>query len=355
LEADVTSENGRKGLAEIPERYSRQVLFPGIGRKGQARILASKVVLVGCGALGSFQASLLTRAGVGLLRIIDRDFVEESNLQRQILFDEEDARAVLPKAIAAKRKLLAANSLVAVEGIVEDVTASNIERLLAGFDLIVDATDNFDIRFLLNDYAVRTSAPWIYGACVGSYGITFPILPGETACLRCVIEEPPPAGLSPSCDTAGIIGPIAAIIASFQASEALKILCGRKDLVVRRITSFDLWTNQRDAISLPARQPDCPCCGLHDFPYLEGKLGADAAVLCGRNSVQVRRHDDSHFNLENVARKLSALGTFQNNKFLLRATVDKCQLTVFADGRAIISGTDNVALAKSLYARYVGS
>jgi molybdopterin-synthase adenylyltransferase len=341
-------------LTEIPDRYSRQVLFSGIGQEGQARIIASKVVLVGCGALGSVQASLLTRAGVGFLRIIDRDFVEESNLQRQILFDEEDARAVLPKAIAAQIKLRAANSLASIEGVVEDVTASNIERLVGGFDLIVDATDNFDVRFLLNDFAIKTAIPWIYGACVGSYGITFPILPGETACLRCIIENPPAPGFSPSCDTAGIIGPIASIIASFQAAEALKILSGQKHLVNRRISSFDLWSNQRDMVSLPAPQPQCPCCGLHDFSYLDGKLGTNAAVLCGRNSVQIRRNDEANFNLEDIARKLSPECILKNNNFLLRASIGNYELTVFPDGRAIISGTSNLALAKSLYARYIG-
>jgi molybdopterin-synthase adenylyltransferase len=350
----VNSKTVMESSNEIPDRYSRQVLFSGIGQKGQSQIIASKAIIVGCGALGSVQASLLTRAGVGLLRIIDRDFVEESNLQRQILFDEEDARAAMPKAIAAQNKLRTANSLVSVEGIVEDLTASNIERLASGFDLIVDATDNFDVRFLLNDFAIKSATPWIYGACVGSYGITFPILPGETACLRCIIEDPPAPGFSPSCDTAGIIGPIASIIASFQVAEALKILSRQKHLVSRQITSFDLWSNQRDTVNLPAPQPQCPCCGLRDFSYLNGKLGANAAVLCGRNSVQIRRNDESHFNLEDIARKLSPSCVIKNNSFLLRAAIDSYELTVFPDGRAIISGTDNLALAKSLYARYIG-
>jgi len=350
----MDTQQGREILTEIPGRYSRQVLFSGIGSEGQAKIITSKVVLVGCGALGSVQASLLTRAGVGFLRIIDRDFVEESNLQRQILFDEEDARAILPKAIAAQNKLRAANSWVSIEGMVEDLTASNIEKLAGGFDLILDATDNFDVRFLLNDFAVKSGTAWIYGACVGSYGITFPILPGETACLRCIIEDPPAPGFSPSCETAGIIGPIASIIASFQAAEALKILSGQKSLVNRRITSFDLWSNQRDAVNLPAPHPQCPCCGLHDFPYLDGKMGTEAAALCGRNSVQIRRNDGSHFNLEDVARKLPSSCILKISNFLLRASIDNYELTVFPDGRAIISGTDSLAVAKSLYARYIG-
>jgi molybdopterin/thiamine biosynthesis adenylyltransferase len=351
----VSDDEERSPRDEIPARYSRQVLFEGIGRDGQARIMASRVVLVGCGALGTVQASLLVRAGVGTLRIIDRDFVEESNLQRQILFDEEDVRTLLPKAVAAERKLRAVNSLVRVEGMVEDVNASSIGRLLNGFDLIVDATDNFDARFLLNDYSVSCGTPWIYGACVGSYGLTFPVLPGETACLRCVFESAPPAGLSPSCDTAGVIGPTVGVIASLQAAEALKILAGRRDRINRRITTLDLWSNERSTMELPCRVQDCPCCGRHEFPYLEGALGADATTLCGRNSVQIRRRDGTRIDLDELARKLSPLGRLERNRFLLRADIDNYRLTVFGDGRAIVSGTYDLAVAKSLYARYVGA
>jgi len=352
---NVKDKEVRSQHEEIPARYSRQILFDGIGREGQMRIMAARVALVGCGGLGTVQASLLVRAGVGTLRVIDRDFVEESNLQRQILFDEEDVRALLPKAVAAERKLRAVNSLVTVEGLVEDVNASSIGRLLDGFDLIVDATDNFDARFLLNDYSVKTGTPWIYGACVASYGLTFPILPGETACLRCVFESAPPAGLSPSCDTAGVIGPVVGAIASLQAAEALKILAGRRDRVNRRITTLDLWDNGRTPIDLPERDPDCPCCGRHEFPYLEGALGADATTLCGRNSVQIRQRDGARIDLEDLARRLSPLGALERNRFLLRAVIDNYQLTIFADGRAIISGTYDLAVAKSLYARYVGA
>ena len=290
----------------IPSRYSRQTLFNGIGNEGQARIMQSRVALVGCGALGAVQASLLVRAGVGKLRIIDRDFVEESNLQRQILFDEEDVRAVLPKAVAAEKKLRAVNSLVEVEGLVEDVNASSIERLLEGFDLIVDASDNFDVRFLVNDYAVKTGTPWVYGACVGSYGLTFPILPGEGACLRCVFESAPPAGVSPSCDTAGVIGPIVAVIAGIQVAEALKILSGKRDRINRTITTIDLWDNRHDVLNLPPPHPDCPCCGRHEFPYLDGTLGADATTLCGRNSVQIRRREGARIDLEEFSPETGA-------------------------------------------------
>lgn len=341
--------------AEIPARYSRQVLFEGIGREGQGRIMAARVALVGCGALGTVQASLLARAGVGTLRIIDRDFVEETNLQRQILFDEEDVRALLPKAVAAEKKLRPVNSLVKVEGVVEDLNASTIGRLLNGFELIVDATDNFDARFLINDYAVKTGTPWIYGACVGSYGLTFPMLPGETACLRCVFESAPPPGLSPSCDTAGVIGPVVGVIASLQVAEALKILTGRRDRVSRRMTVIDLWDNRHDAIDLPPRDPACPCCGRREFAYLDGSLGADTTTLCGRNSVQIRRRDGGRLDLEAIASRLASLGSLERNRFLVRVDIDSYRLTVFADGRAIVGGTSDPAVAKSLYARYIGT
>ncbi len=354
-EATVTEKRTESGTEAIPPRYSRQVLFEGIGPEGQRRILASRAALVGCGALGTVQASLLVRAGVGTLRIIDRDFVEESNLQRQILFDEEDVRQVLPKAAAAERKLREVNSLVRVEGVVEDLNASTIGRLLDGFDLILDGTDNFDARFLLNDYAVKTGTPWIYGACVGSYGLTFPILPGDTACLRCVFESAPPPGLSPSCDTAGVIGPVVGVIASLQAAEALKILAGRRDRVSRRMSVVDLWDNRQETIDLPPREAACPCCGLRTFPYLEGTLGADTTTLCGRNSVQIRRRDGGRLDLDEVARRLAPLGSLERNRFLLRADIDAYRLTVFADGRAIVGGTSDPAVAKSIYARYVGA
>jgi len=350
------TKDGNNGQAvEVPARYSRQVLFEEIGREGQARLMASRAVLVGCGALGTVQASFLVRAGVGTLRIIDRDFVEESNLQRQILFDEEDVKALLPKAVAAEKKLRATNSLVQVEGLVEDLNAASIGRLLDGFDLVLDATDNFDARFLINDYCVKKSVPWVYGACVGSYGLSFPILPGETACLRCVFETAPPPGLSPTCDTAGVIGPIVGLVASLQTAEALKILTGRRDRVTRKMSVTDLWEGRQSQIDLPPRDPACPCCGRGEFPYLEGSLGSDTATMCGRNAVQIRRKDGLKLDLDEVAKRLGQVGVVEKNRFLLRADIDACRLTVFADGRAIVSGTTDAALAKSLYARYVGT
>jgi molybdopterin-synthase adenylyltransferase len=336
-------------------RYSRQILFDGIKREGQERISASRAAMVGCGALGAVQASLLVRAGVGMLRIIDRDFVDESNLQRQILFDEEDVRAVLPKAVAAEKKLKRVNSLVKVEGVVEDVNASSIERLLSGFDLIIDASDNFDVRYLINDFSVKHRIPWIYGACVGSHGLTFPILPGEGPCLRCVFENKPPAGASVSCDTAGVIGPIVVLIAGIQVAEAMKLMSGARDHVSSKITSIDVWDNQYQSINLPPVNPDCPCCARSEFPFLNGLLGAEATTLCGRNSVQIRAQKGSHIDLDALSRRLEPIGHLEQNRFLLRAAIDGYQLTVFSDGRAIINGTYDIGVAKSLYARYVGN
>jgi molybdopterin-synthase adenylyltransferase len=348
------------GMSESEEtklphpRYSRQILFSGIGSEGQSRINKARVAMVGCGALGAMQASLLVRAGVGDLRIIDRDFVEESNLQRQVLFDEEDAQSVLPKAIAAEKKLRAVNSLVKIEGIVEDVNPSSIDRLVGGFDLILDASDNFDVRYLINDFSVKNQIPWIYGACVGAYGLTFPIIPGKSACLRCVFESVPSAGTGQTCDTAGVIGPIVSVIAAMQVGEALKLLSGAKEQVSRKIATVNMWDNQYDMVNLPPRKIDCPCCGMHEFPYLDGSLGADATTLCGRNSVQIRRREGAKIDLNNLAQKMAPLGHVEQNRFLLRAVIDGYQLTVFSDGRAIINGTYDLGVAKSLYARYVG-
>ncbi len=340
--------------AEVPHRYSRQVLFAGIGAEGQVALSASSVALVGCGALGTFQASLLVRAGVGSVRLIDRDFVEESNLQRQILFDEQDVRELLPKAVAAERKLRQVNSLVKVEGVVADVNPSTIDRLLAGADLILDATDNFEARFLLNDYSVKHSIPWVYGACVGAEGLTFAILPRETPCLRCVFESAPAAGVSPTCDTAGVIGPVVGCVASLQVSEALKILAGHRALVNRRITRIDLWGNRLACVDLPPRNPECACCGRRDFSYLEGAMGSEATTLCGRNSIQINRRDGAKLDLAALASRLAPLAKLEGNRFLLKIAVDEYQLTVFPDGRAVISGTTDPGVAKSIYARYVG-
>jgi adenylyltransferase/sulfurtransferase len=337
-------------------RYSRQILFEGLGEEGQRRICASSVAVVGVGALGSFHASILARAGVGVLRLIDRDFVEASNLQRQVLYDEEDARQLLPKATAAERKLRRVNSQVKVEGIVADLNFTNADRLLSGVDLILDGSDNFEARLLINDFAVARGVPWVYGACVGSYGLSFAILPGDTPCLRCIFESAPPPGSTPTCDTAGVLGSIVAVISGVQTAEALKILSGRRERVNRQIVAADVWEGRLQTIELGpgARRADCPACGRHQFEYLEGRAGSDSATLCGRNAVQFRPHNASAIDLAEVEKRLAPLGRVARNPFLVRASVESYEITVFADGRAIIGGTQDPGVARSVYARYVG-
>jgi molybdopterin-synthase adenylyltransferase len=341
-------------LGPIPDRYSRQVLFDGLDGDGQRALMKARVAIVGCGGLGSLQAMLLVRAGVGTVRLIDRDFVEESNLQRQLLYTEDDARTVQPKAAAAARALRKVNSQIAIEGLVDDLNPASASRLLDGVDLVLDATDNFDARYLLNDYAVKTGTPWIYGACVASYGVTFTVLPGETACLRCLFESAPPPGLALTCDTAGVLGAIVGVVASLQAAEALKLAAGRRAALSQKITMFDVWENRYDEVALPAADPDCPCCGERRFDYLEGGTGAQTSLLCGRNMVQVRGRAGVTLDLDALAARLSPLGRIQRNRFLLRADIDAWHLTVFGDGRAIIGGTADPAVAKSVYARYIG-
>jgi len=339
----------------IADRYSRQMLFGGIGPEGQRAIGRARVAIVGCGGLGSVQAALLVRAGVGHVRLIDRDFVEESNLQRQILYDESDVRSLEPKAAAAARKLAQVNSLVEIEGLVDDLNPATVGRLLDGVDVILDGTDNFDARYLLNDYAVKTGTPWVYGACVGSYGLTFTILPGETACLRCVFESAPPPGLTPTCDTTGVLGSLVATVASLQAVEALKLVAGRRAALNRRIVMLDLWDNTYDEVELPTADPGCPCCGKRRFDYLESRAGSETSSLCGRDAVQIRARAGAKLDLDELAARLAPLGHVERNPFLLRADIDAWHLTVFGDGRAIVGGTDDPAVAKSVYARYVGT
>ncbi len=339
----------------VPDRYSRQILFGGIGAEGQKAIMRARVAIVGCGGLGSVQASLLVRAGVGAVRLIDRDFVEESNLQRQLLYDESDTRTYEPKAVAAARKLRAVNSQVEIEGLVDDLNPATVDRLLGGVDLILDATDNFDARYLLNDYAVKTGTPWIYGACVGSYGLTFTILPGETACLRCIFESAPPPGLTPTCDTAGVLGSIVGVVASLQAVEALKLAAGRRAALNHKIVMVDLWENSWDELDLPGADPHCPCCAEHHYDYLEGREGSETSSLCGRDAVQIRGRAGASLDLDELAERLAPLGRVERNPLLLRAEIDTWRLTVFGDGRAIVGGTDDPAVAKSVYARYIGS
>lgn len=345
------------------EKYSRQILFAEIGEAGQQRLLASSAVLVGCGALGTAQAGLLVRAGLGRLRIIDRDFVEPSNLQRQTLFDEADARDALPKAVAAERHLRAINSGVDVEGIVADLTPRNAEEFLSGFPLILDGTDNFETRFLLNDAAIHLGVPWIYAAVVSSYGLTMTIRPGETACLACLLEtngQAHSAGLEETCDTVGVLNSAVNLIASLQATEAIKLLLGKPEALHNRLIACDVWAGRFQSIRV-GRNPGCRACVRREFSWLEGEAQPHI-TMCGRDSVQI--HERSRqIDISALRARLAAVATdVRSNDFLLRFRVpppvpsgaDGYEMTVFADGRAIIKGTRDPAIARSLYARFIG-
>ncbi len=338
------------------ERYSRQIRFPGIGEDGQRRLLASRVTLCGCGALGTVLANALVRAGVGHLRLIDRDFIETSNLQRQVLFDEHDVAENLPKAEAAARKLGAINSSVHVDPVVADIDRTNIVELVQDADLILDGTDNFEIRYLINDVAVKLGKPWVYGGCIGSHGQTMTILPGETPCLRCVFEAAPAPGEAGTCETAGVLGPMVNIIASLQATEAFKILTGRRDRINRELLYFDIWDNVQRRIKIAPLlgKVDCPCCRHRRFEWLDGAHGSQTTSLCGRNAVQVSHRTPTKLNFEEMARHLEKMGEVNYNRFLLKFNVESYEFTVFPDGRAIIKGTADVDKARTLYAKYVG-
>ena len=334
------------------ERYSRQILFRGLGAAGQARLLEAHAAILGCGALGSLQVAALARAGVRRLTIIDRDYVESSNLQRQWLFEESDAAAAIPKAVAAERHVARINSGVQARGIVADVTPANIADLLGEADVILDGTDNFETRYLLNDFALSRGIPWIYGAAVGSYGLTMPVIPGRTACFRCVYPDPP-AGTQPTCETAGVLNSITAVIAALQAADALKILAGRTECVQARITTVDVWEGGIRQIEQPSPDPECPACGVRDFVYLKGERSAPAG-LCGRNAVQI--HERARpLDLDRLRAALLPLGEVRANEFALRFFPHPYEMTIFPDGRAIIKGTTDIGVARSLYAKYVGS
>jgi adenylyltransferase/sulfurtransferase len=337
---------------EPDERYSRQMLFRGIGVEGQRRLAASRIAIAGCGATGSVLASLLARAGVGTIRIIDRDYVEPSNLQRQSLFDEADAAESLPKAIAAARKIAAFNSTIVIEPHVADLTPANIEVLLGDAQLILDGTDNFETRYLINDFAVKSSVPWIYTAAVGSYGVTLNVLPGKTACLSCIFADPP-QGMFETCETAGILNSAVNLAASIAATEAVKLLVGADDKLRRTLLSFDVWRNERAEVAADQPRAGCRTCAEHEFPHLAGE-GRPHITLCGRNSVQIHeRHRPVDF--AQLSQQLKPLGTVRHNDFVLKFWHEPYELTLFPDGRAIIKGTSDKTIARSLYARYVGS
>ncbi len=339
------------------DRYVRQMRYPRLGEEGQRRLLASTALICGCGALGSVIANTLARAGVGKLRIVDRDFLEISNLQRQVLYTEDDVASGLPKAIAAKNHLQRINSEIEIEAIVADVDSSNIASLAEGVDVIVDGTDNFETRFLLNDASHKFNIPWIYGGCLGAEGQTMTILPGETACLRCLMPDAPAPGATPTCDAAGILGTIINVIASIEANEAIKILSGHREAASPYLTVFELWDNRIRQVKLDLLREanTCPACNHQEFPWLDGARGSHTAVLCGRNAVQLSFADRQEISLENLAAKLEGLGPVKYNRYLLRAEIAPYQVTVFPDGRAIIGGTEDIAEAKTVYARYIGA
>jgi molybdopterin/thiamine biosynthesis adenylyltransferase len=345
-------------MSEAPEfdRYRRQIRFAPLGEAGQRRLAAARVLVCGCGALGSVASDLLVRAGVGFVRIVDRDFLEADNLHRQVLFDETDVAEELPKAVAAARRLAQINSSITIEPAVADVTAANIRSLADNVDAIVDGTDSFETRYLLNDYAIANGKPWVFGGCVGAEGQMLAILPGETPCLSCIMPEPPPAEAQPTCETAGVIGPIVSVVASLQAAEALKILSGNIAAVNRRMTIVDLWRNELRSIGVASLRDGSSCrtCGQRDFPWLEGRRGVAAISLCGRNAVQLSSESADGVSLVELASKLRQVGRVTANAYLLRCEVDKYRLTVFADGRTIVGGTADPAEARVEHARYIG-
>jgi adenylyltransferase/sulfurtransferase len=340
-------------------RYSRQMLYSNMGGAAQRKLLSSRVTLIGCGGLGTVLADTLVRAGVGFLRVVDRDYVELNNLQRQVLFGEAEAHEGLPKAMAAARSLARINSAVAVEPVVADVHAGNVESFASGADLLLDGTDNFEARFLINDVAVKHRIPWVYGACVGADGMVMPVVPGQTPCLRCVWEQPPPVGASLTCDTVGILASVVHVVASLQAVEALKILTGQIEALNRRLVQVNLWTGQFTQFDLQAAfdSRECPCCHGGRYDFLAAPQPGGATLLCGRRTVQISPPGEMEVDLDEIAARVArvAKSSPQINRYLLRFEVDNCQVTVFRDGRAIVKGTADLGEARSIYARYIGS
>jgi adenylyltransferase/sulfurtransferase len=334
------------------DRYSRQILFKEIGAEGQSKLCRSRVVIVGCGATGSVVASLLARSGVGMLRVIDRDYVEPSNLQRQSLFDENDASESVPKAIAAARQIARFNSQITVEPQVADLVPQNVDSLLAGTDLVLDGTDNFETRYLVNDYAIKNSLPWIYAAAVGSYAVTMNVLPGETACLACIFPESPRGNLQ-TCETAGILNSAVNLVASLAATEAMKFLTGARSKMRRTLLSWDVWLNEHAEVSAGSPRSRCRVCGLREFVHLAGE-GRPHITLCGRNSVQIHERERP-VDFAEISGRLQPHGTVRHNDFVLKFWREPYEITLFPDGRAIIKGTTEPAIARSLYARYLGN
>lgn len=338
----------------MTDRYSRQTLFSGIGQAGQQKIETASVAVIGCGALGSVNAEMLARAGVGTLRLVDRDFVEESNLQRQSLFTERDARRGIPKAVAAERALRAVNSQIKVEGIIEDVTCDNISVLCQNSHLIVDGTDNFETRYLLNDYSFKKGIPWVYGACLGSYGIGFAFQPGKTACLQCLFEDPPEAGSIETCDTVGILAPVVHAVAAYQTAQAMKLLIGESP--APQIFQVDIWKNETRICSADrAREDQCPCCGAGRFRFLNGREEGRTIRLCGRNAVQVSPRRRASLDFQQLSERLEKSGKVAFNEYMMRVQIGEYEIALFLDGRSIIRGTEDFSVARAIYAKYIGN
>ncbi len=335
-------------------RYIRQTIFPGIGQAGQQKLAEARVVVIGCGATGTVIANHLARTGVGHLTIVDRDFVELNNLQRQVLFDEQDLAENLPKAVAAERKLRAINSDIEIRGLVSDVNAENVEALIQGATVVLDGVDNFETRYILNDACIKHNLPWIYTGAVASYGMSQTIIPGQTACLRCHFEELPPPGANPTCDTAGVVGPLVAAIASVSAAEAIKLIVGQGELN-QGIIHFDVWYNTFEQFESRGPRPDCPACQQRNFEFLNQERGGQAISLCGRNAIQIRPPGLRQLPLSELANRLAEVSRITaRNEYLLRFNVDDYEITLFADARAIIKGTEDESVARSLYAKYIG-
>ncbi len=341
--------------APISERYSRQTLFYGLGKTGQARLADSHVALFGCGALGAMHAEMLARAGVGRIRLIDRDFIEASNLHRQIMYDESDVASRLPKAVAAAERIARINSEVKAEPIVKDINYANVEELIRDADVVLDGADNFEVRYLLNDAAVKLGKPWVYGAAVSAHGLQMTIRPGVTPCLRCVFPDPPPPGTSPTCDTSGVILPIIAAISAYQVTETLKLLTGQEDKLHGALLQFDVWQNSFTRLKLRERTPDCPACQQGKFEFLTARGGQLVTTLCGRNAVQITPAVSHQLDFAELAEQMQGAGDVSYNQFLLKLKTSEHEITVFTDARSIIKGTDDPNLARSLYARYIGA
>lgn len=339
----------------MSQRYAKQELFAGIGPEGQARIRASHVVVIGCGALGTHIANTLARAGVGTMDLVDRDLVELANLQRQVLFDEDDAAQSIPKAIAAAAHLARVNTECNVRPVVTDVTPWNVERILASADLVLDGTDNFETRYLLNDACLKLGKPWIYAGVMASYGMLFPFVPGRGPCFRCAFPEPPPQGLAPTCDTVGVLEPIVAVVAGMQCGEALKLLSGAQECLRTGLLHVDLWTSKILEVNLGRPDPDCPACAQHRYDFLDAQRGVRATVLCSRSAVQLSTREDTTVDLHALARRWQRVGAVVERPYMVRLTVDGHELTVFEDGRAIVRGTGDEATARTIHARYVGT